>query len=82
MAGEGPGPAFLSRWPIHKTPALPSPDGTGRRLVFPTFRGSFLSKEGGAALSAKKVVGASFSELHLFYWLCVMDGLGHSGLRV
>ena len=36
----GPGRArravFLSRWPIHKTPLLPSPRGTGPGLVFPT----------------------------------------------
>lgn len=64
---EGPGAAFLSRWPIHKTPPLPSPDGAGHCLVFPHLRGAFLSKAGGGARSAKKVAGASSSELHPFH---------------
>lgn len=58
-AGEVQRAVFLSKWPTHKMPPLPSPDGTGHCPAFLHLRGSLLSKRGGGVLSAKRGVGAS-----------------------
>lgn len=69
---------FPVQRPIHKTPPLPSPGGTSHCVAFPHLRGSFLSKEGGGVLSAKKVEDASVlraPSVSLLPRLRMMDGL-------
>lgn len=80
----GPGAVFLSRWLIHKTPPLPSPDGTGRCPVS-HLGGSFLSRGAGGG-PRHEGGGGSFlpgtPSALLLTWLPVIDGLGLGGRLV